>query len=191
MTTHTQRGIAIAIAFAVALTITGCTSAIEATTPVANQIPTTSRSQTVDVTPTTIPRGTSTDTAVKIGTAMTFLDSNTKAVGGSVVVHAAKTWSDPYLPSEKYVAIDAEVNLTTKYTGTQSFSDPTLWSAVDAANHVYTTSFMPGPVPQFPSWSTLRAGEAIRGWLLIETGAAVSALTFRFALDDGHYFWTS
>lgn len=137
-------------------------------------------------TPTLVRPGRTESNPVRVGTAIVTYDAQGVPLA-TITVHAVIPWSEEFTSG---VAIDAEVALARNFTSTYRATND-VFSAVDAEHHIYTASFMPGPKPAFPAGEAMRAGDSVRGWVLIETAEPVSALTVRAALDQGHLFWKS
>jgi hypothetical protein len=155
---------------------------------------TTAPEPTFTSTPTVL-TGISLATAVPVGTKL-VKDDDDGSPTGTVTVHVVRQWipnsNGPSMFDDPGVAGDVEVSFSDTariIAGSSVTTDR--WTAVDPEHHVYRAAVIGGPDPAYPDLQPIRAGDSVRGWILLPTTSKTSDLTIRYELTDGHFFWKS
>lgn len=142
--------------------------------------------------------GRSPETAVPLGTTLTFYDRNAVGDKGAVTVLSVKDWDGTGPGDDSGVAIEVELTLAPDaLIPLDSIVTTEPWSAIDKNGSIYRASWMGtgDPAPVYPHRMFIHAGETARGWILIGALAGVddgsrpskTSLTVRYELSDNKF----
>lgn len=142
--------------------------------------------------------GRSAETAVPLGSTLTFYDRNAVGDKGAVTVLGIKNWDGTGPGDDSGVAVEVELTLAPDaLIPSDSIVTTEPWSAVDKNGGTYRASWMGSgdPTPVYPHRIFIQAGETARGWILIGALAGVddgsrpsmTSLTIRYELSDSKF----